>query len=192
MKLPSRPLQFLFPILAVAALGMGCAKVKDRSGLLRGVATQDVRLELRHTKISDLTIRIPTGFVSEWTEEAHFDKFFIYRPQDTGDVQKGMVTLDVTPNPPKMIPDTASYTRSIGHIAGHDAQWREMTVVELDGAKLYQREMVTKDIFTGLENYSNLQGLVLHAFVVGSDSLLVERLTAVVETIALPPLKPNL
>jgi hypothetical protein len=187
MKFHLRPIALLLLIIVA-----GCAKVKDRSVLLRGVETRQVRLELKHTKISDLSIRVPVGFMSEWTEEAHYDKFFIYMPQDTGDVQKGMITLDITPNPPKLIPDTAKYARSIGRIGEHEVPWREMTVVDDDGAKLYQREMVTKDIFTGLENYGSTSGIVLHAFVVGSDSLLVERLTAVVETLALPPLKPNL
>jgi hypothetical protein len=187
MKLRSR----ILPIALIVVLA-ACAKVKDRSVLLRGVAMHDVRLELKHTNITDLNIRVPAGFVSEWTEEAHYDKFFLFEPKDTGDVQQGMVTLDITPDPAKLIPDTAKYQRSVGKMGEHEVQWRERTIVNDDGSKLFQREMVTHDLFAGLEKYGKQQGLVLHAFVVGSDSNLVERLTAVVETISLPPSKPNL
>jgi hypothetical protein len=185
-------LRTLLSAFLIIALFTGCAKVKDRSILLRGVPTQPITMALAHTKVGDLTMRVPAGFVAEWTQEARYDKFFIYEPKDTGDVQKGMVTLDITPDPAKLIADTSKYERSIGKMGDHEIQWRERTVVGDDGSKLYQREMVTRDLFSGLENYSKDKGVVLHAFVVGSDSLLVERLTATVETIAMPPLKPNL
>lgn len=183
-----------FPILLaiVLLLASGCAKVKDRSALLRDVPTEQVRMEPRHTQISGMTILIPKGFVVEWTEEARYDKFYIYEPKDTGDVQQGMVTIDITPDPAKLIPDTATYERSRGKMGEMEIQWRERSVIEPPAAKLFQREMVTRDIFKDAEKYNRHEGLVLHAFVVGTDSLLVERLTATVETIALVPMKPNL
>jgi len=183
---------FSILLALVVLLLPGCAKVKDRSALLRDIPTEQVRMEPRHTQVAGMTLRIPKGFVVEWTEEARYDKFYIYEPKDTGDVQQGMVTLDITPDPAKLIPDTAKYERSVGKMGEHEVQWRERTVTEPPAAKLFQREMVTRELFKDAEKYNRVEGLVLHAFVVGTDSLLVERLTATVETISLVPMKPNL
>jgi hypothetical protein len=51
--------------------------------------------------------------------------------------------------------------------------------------------MVSKELIKGYNSVKGEGPLLVHAFVVGSDSLLVERLTASIETIIVKP-RPNL
>lgn len=175
----------------IPLLIVGCTPRRDRARLLKDVETIAVRMENLHTRVPDLLIRVPTRFVVEWTSEARYDKYFIYDPKDTADVQKGMVMIDVAPFPARQIPDTSDVGRSIGTIDGHDVIWREYVVEDMEGPPLHQREMTSAEVFEEAERFVE-EKRVLHAFVVGTDPELVELLTGAVETITVLPRKPNL
>lgn len=173
----------------------GCIPRKDRGKLLKNVETLAVRMENTHTNVPDLLIRIPSGFVVEWTKESRYEKYFIYNPKDTGEVQKGMVILDITPYPARHIADTVeNLKKSIGTIGGEDGKeviWKEYTVEEIGSAPLYQRETTLAGLFEDADRFKEVKN-TLHAFIVGSDPDLVELLTASVETITVLPRKPDL
>lgn len=180
----------LLGLLALSA--PACARKKNRAALLKGVPTETARLENEHTGVDDMEITVPSGYVVEWTSEARHDKYYVYRPSDTAEVQRAMVVLDVTSAIVKMIPDTASYERVVGRLAGHDVEWRERTVLEIDGSRLYQREMTTREPLRSKDVYHRVERPAIHAFVVGWDEAEVERLVAAVETLRMLPMKPNL
>ncbi len=181
----------LCALVLVVVLATGCASRKDRSGLLRGVKTEQLILKCAHTDLPDLTITVPAGFVADWTKEARYDNFYLFDPADTGEVQKGMIVIDVTPESRKQIPDSVDFQKFIGTLGGKDIQWRELTFVdELDSSKVYQREVQTNVLYEPLSYVD--KKMVVHAFVVGSDPKLVEILTAAVETLKVLPSKPNL
>jgi hypothetical protein len=186
----NRNASIILAILAVLATA-GCTPRKDRARLLRDVETIAVRMVNEHTGLPDFLIKVPTGFVVEWTRESRYDKYFIYNPRDSGDVQKGMAVIDVTPYPARQIPDSLKVKRSIGQMAGHDVKWTEYTVGEPGEPALYQREMTSYAPFEEIEKYKDHKN-ALHVFVVGSDQNLVEILTAAAETITILPRKPNL
>jgi hypothetical protein len=182
---------YSFLLILILAAGAGCTQHKDRAALMRGVKTTQLQLDCKHTDLPSLLITVPSGFASDWTKEARYDKFFIFDPADTGEVQKGMILIDVTPAPPKQIPDSADYKKSLGTLNGEEVQWREMTFIEeSDSSKVYQREMQTNAPYRSLSFVD--KKMVIHAFVVGSDPKLVELLTACVETLKALPSKPNL
>lgn len=168
----------------------GCTRRKDRAELLRGIRLAELRLQPKHTDVNDMSMKAPDGFAVEWTAEAQEDKFYIYDPRDTGSVQQAMIVIDITRAPSKLIPDTAAYERSLGQASGHDVQWRERTIVDDEGTKVHQREMVTADLLA--DAAAGDARFLMHAFVVGSNETLVERLAASVETITVLPAKPNL
>ncbi|HVZ41395.1 MAG TPA: hypothetical protein VHI13_19095 [Candidatus Kapabacteria bacterium] len=184
----------LAAILPVLIMGMatGCTPRKDRSAQLRGVRMEEIRLLNRHTGVNDITMMVPEGFASEWTRENRFDKFFVYSPADTGQTQRGMLVIDVEPSPIHIIPDTAECERYRGRVADADVIWRERTITGDAGERLYQRETMTAELFPQSRIRNVSEPVMFHAFVVGSDSILVNRLTAAVETIRFQPLKPNL
>ncbi|MEP7218663.1 MAG: hypothetical protein ABI876_07080 [Bacteroidota bacterium] len=186
-----KPISLVF-LISILTIG-GCVPRKDRSGLLKGIKTAQVRLDPRHTELPPLEITLPDGFVASWTTEAKYDQFYIFNPADTGDVQHAMLVVEVTPYPPRQIPDSARFEKSRGGIGDIDVDWRELTIIdEIDSAKLYQREMTTGEVFKkGGGTYAD-KGIAFHAFVVGSDPKLVEKLTAAVETVKVLPARPNL
>ncbi len=185
-----RPFVSLFCVAVIALCG--CGKSRDRSVALRGVRTHTATLDARHTGMGGISIRLPEEYAAEWTEESKHDKFYIYRPNDTAAVQAGMLIIDITPAPLKSIPDTAVYEKVGGKIGEHAVEWRERVVVGDDNDTLYQREVASREPLAQRGRYNDTQALVLHAFVVGSNAMQVERLAAAVETIALLPMKPNL
>lgn len=185
----------LLAVLLVMLFATGCIPRKDRGELLKNVETLAVRMENTHTDVPDLLIRVPSNFVVEWTKEARYEKYFIYNPRDTGEVQKGMAIIDITPYPALHIADTAeNLEKSIGMIGGEKGReviWKEFTVEELGSAPLYQRETTVTGMFEEADKFREVKHS-LHAFIVGSDPELVEVLTASVETITVLPRKPNL
>lgn len=177
--------------ILVALAAAGCAPRKDRAKLLQNVETVSVRMVNEHTGLPDFLIRVPPGFVVEWTKEARYEKYFIYNPQDTGDVQKGMAVIDVTPFPARQIPDSLKVSRSIGTMGGRDVKWTEYTVQEPGEPPLYQRETTSYDLLKDLVKYQE-EKPAIHVFVVGSDEALVEMLTASAETLSILPRKPDI
>ncbi len=169
----------------------GCTPHKDRSKLLQDVELLTVRMVNEHTGLPDLLIKVPSGFVVEWTKEARYEKYFIYDPKDSGDVQSGMAVIDVTPYPSTLIADSLKIQRSIGDLAGANVVWKEYSIEEPGTPTLYQREMTSNKIFAEASKYKD-EAFTMHAFVVGTDHDLVEILTASVETITVLPQKPNL
>jgi hypothetical protein len=176
---------------------------KDRSPLLKGIKTAQVTLSATRSNAPDFIVTVPDGFETEWVgeEKSAYDKFYIFNRDDTGAVQHGMAIIDIAPSPRWLIRDTADYSRSGGSIAGHDIEWREEVVdpsteeenafASSTGKRLFRREMVSKELIEGYHSAKGEGPLLVHAFVVGSDSLLVERLTASIETIVVRP-RPNL
>lgn len=185
----------LIVVLIAMLFVTGCIPRKDRGELLKNVETLAVRMENTHTDVPDLLIRVPSGFVVEWTKEARYEKYFIYNPKDTGEVQKAMAIIDITPYPARHIADTAKgLKKSIGTIGGEEGSeviWKEFTVEELGSEPLYQRETTVTGLFEEADRFKEVKN-VLHAFIVGTDPDLVEILTASVETITVLPRKPNL
>lgn len=170
----------LATVLAVATAA--CQQRKDRSDRLEGVPTVERRLETRHTPVSDLVIVLPEAVSNvEWEPKARFDNFFITDPSDFGEVQQGLMVVNVSPRPYMSIPDSIDTEDFTGTIAGHDVTWREYTVVKPDGSQFFQREMVMRQLFEGYGTGD--APLLLHVFVGGSSYELVERLTAAAETI---------
>jgi hypothetical protein len=173
-------------LLAVVVAVGACRSSKDRSALLDGVATVEHRLNTRIMPVPDLTIRVPEAMSDiEWDRHARFDNFFITNPGDTGEVQQGMIVINVSPSTMSFIADTVDVDEFIGTIAGQDVVWREYTVVGPDGSQLYQRETVQQELFAPFKAHPDQPAVLLQAFIVGSNYDLVEKLTASVETLTL-------
>lgn len=190
--LTSRPAAMLLSaaLLMTGLLG-ACAPKKDRSALLKGIPTEKIRLEMEHTTAPDLEITVPKGFIANWAKEARYDKFYIYDPADTGVTQRGLLIVDLSPTPALSIPDSAKTDKSRGTIADESVTWRE-AVLKDETPHVHQREMVQKDLLGRYQSSDNAGPIILHAIIAGSDSTLVERLTASVESIKVLPAKPNL
>lgn len=183
-----RSLLLVIPLVLISA---GCVARKDRSGLLKGIPTTQVRLEPQHTDAPDLMITLPQGFQAEWVKEARYDKFYIYNLADTGATQRALLIVDLSPTPILSIDDTAKVEKSRGDVAGNKVIWTE-SVFHDDTVNVYQRETIQRDILKIYQGTDHSGPLVLHAIVAGRDRDLVEKLTASVETIQVLPGKPNL
>jgi hypothetical protein len=198
----SRPFSWII-IWVLLVCVAGCVSKKDRSPLLKGIRTTQVTLSATRSNAPDFIVTVPEGFESEWVgeEKSDYDKFYIFNRNDTGDIQHGMAYIDIAPAPRWLIRDTADYSRSRGSIAGHDIEWREEVFdpsteegnafASSTGKRLFRREMISKDLIEGYHSARGEGPLLVHAFIVGSDSLLVERLTASIESIVVKP-RPNL
>jgi hypothetical protein len=198
------PRLFSYFLLSLLLTGSAaCVSKKDRLPLLKGIRTTQLKLSATRSNAPDFIVTVPEGFESEWIgeEKSIYDKFYIFNRNDTGAIQLGMAYFDITPAPRWLIPDSVEYTRSGGSIAGHDIEWREdvfdptkqegNTFASSNGKKLFRREMISKELIQGYNSTKGEGPLLVHAFIVGSDSLLVERLTASIETIVVTP-RPNL
>jgi hypothetical protein len=177
--------------ILAAAIG-GCTPHKDRTELLKGVRTEEVRLESKHTGGPTIVMPVPEGFGLDWTEDARHDNFILYDPKDTSTVQRGMIIVNITPFFVQH-GDTGEADRSIGKIAGAELEWRETVMPILEGADtVFQREAVQKELLKGYPSPDKNGPLLLHVFVVGSDPKLVEMLMGCVESMKILPGKPNI
>jgi hypothetical protein len=183
------PALLLLLVSVVLSSLSGCVSRKDRSSLLKGIATEQVTLQTVYTQFADLVLTVPEGFETERVEEGvTYDKYYIFDRVDTGDTQHGMIVLDIKSSPNWIIKDTSEYTRSKGSIGkDEDVIWREAKITTDVGKVVFQREMIQEDLLRSASSSVSDNPLFIHAFVVGSDSLLVERLTASVESIVVKP-----
>jgi hypothetical protein len=179
-------------VLLPLVLLVGCVPHKDRSGELKGIRTVRVRIVNTQTKAPDLEITLPEGFSVISEDRWQYDKFYIQDSRDSGETQRGLIQLDVTPSPLQSIRDTNKFERSRGSIAAEDVDWREARIVDESGVPIYQREMTQSTLLKNFRSPDGRGALVLHALVTGSDPKVVEQLTASVETIKVLPPKPNL
>jgi hypothetical protein len=177
---------------ALIATAAGCAAPrKDRTSLLKGIPTKQVHLAPTHTGAPEIVMTVPAQYAVDWTEEARYDNFLIFDPQDTGVVQRGMIAVNITPKPVQHVEDSVKGTYSIGSISGNDLKWRETTDPGFDDVPVYQREATQKELLKTYPSPDKNGPLVVHVFIVGSDPKLVELLMGAVETMKILPGKPN-
>lgn len=190
-----QPLSLILLILATALMATfgasGCREHRDRSGLLKAVPTTDIRFTAVKTGVGDFSITLPQPFVIDAEAGAQSDVFFFTDLSDTGEVQKGMIYLTIALKPLVFIPDTADVSITGGNIGGEDLDWKESRDIAINGALLYQREAIAQKLLTMNPSPGTTGSFIMQAFVVGTDSVLVERLMAAVETIKSVP-KANL
>ncbi len=170
------PALLLLPLLAG-----GCGSTSDRSRLLAGTETVEMTLQPTRTGVNGLKIRIPRGFDAEGTSEAKYDMFYIFDRRDTGTVQKAMAVIQVHPAPLQILADSAVIRYSSARVDGRRSEWRE-GITENEGERVHQRELRRDGLF---EPRNGAPEPLLHAFVVGTDSALVELLMASVESLRL-------
>jgi hypothetical protein len=170
-------------LVATALVGAHCGRTSERVRLLRGVSTVPLRFEFTRTGVPALSMDVLRGLDGESVPEARYDMFYIYRPSDTGTVQRGMVMLESHPDPRTYIPDSVVVARSPGVVAGEDVEWRFGTT-ESEGKTVYQRELRRPGFFARGDAHKNL---FLHVFVVGYDSAFVDTLMASVESLRFAP-----
>ncbi len=180
----ARPFIGMLMLVTMFATTVGCEQHKDRSALIRSVPSTEIRLHTEHTNAPDLTMRVPTAFSDiDWTRNARYDNFMISNPDDTAEIQHGLLVVNVTPSPVHHIPDSVDVDNVIGRLAGKDVEWHEFTVIKPDGSKLYQREAFVRSLLSGYTANGTGPDLVLHVFVVGTSYELVETLTSAAETL---------
>lgn len=186
------PVACLPLLVALSIVAGGCVTRRDHAELLKGIPTKQIVLEPRNTKAPNLKLRVPVDFDADWTRDAAYDSFIIVDPDDDGDVQRGILVLNVTAGPVQHIDDTlkTSYTRST--IAGETVEWRERAFVDEEGNTIHQRETMRPGLFEHFKDPKSGRDLVLQVFVVGTDSLLVEQLMGSAETIAAGGGRPDL
>lgn len=188
-------MKHLSPIAICAAILLlampGCIPKKDRAKLLEDVPTSELRLDPKNTEAAELTMKVPAGFQSDWTSNAQYDKFIIFDPSDSGDVQRGMVIVNITPIPLAHVPDSIDDDHSMGAIEGKSLKWRETVAYGEDSVRIYQREAVQTELLKLYPSPDREGPLIVHVFVVGRDPKLVELLMGAVETIKIIPGKPN-
>lgn len=186
-----RPATYCVAItLFVTALG-GCATRRDHTALLAGIRTKQMTLEPLNTRAPLLTLRVPASFERDWTKNSANDRFIIFDPDDSGDVQRGMLIVNVTSSVFNHIHDSLETDHSRSTIAGETVEWRERVFTNDDGIVLHQREALLKGAFDLYTDPKSQQALVLQVFVVGTDSILVERLMGSAETIVVGGGRPD-
>jgi hypothetical protein len=180
-------------ILVVAtAIGLGaCAARQDHTRLLQGIPTSELTLTPQHTRAPELTLRLPRGFTYDWTAEADYDAFIIYNPSDTGDYQRGMLVINVAPSPVRHIPDSIDAHHVRAAVLGKTIEWRGISEREVNGLEIHKREAIVRDLFPLYKHPKSGQDLVLQAFVVGTDSVLVGRLMGSAESITTKNARPD-
>lgn len=178
----------LIVLLIVAAVLFvvfgGCASRRDHTELLRDVETKEMVLDPRNTRGPELRLRVPSAFESDWTANVGHDSFIIFDPDDDeSGVQRGMLVVNVTSAPISHIDDTLETRHVRSMIADGTVEWRERSFEDDDGMTIHQRETTRAGLFDLYKDPKTGGELVLHIFVVGSDSVLVERLMGSAETI---------
>lgn len=184
----SLPLSLL---LAASIAVSSCATRRDHTELLKGVETKVIELEPKITRAPLLKLRAPVDFYADWTRDAAYDSFIIINPDDDGDVQRGMLVVNVTSAPIQHIDDSleTGYTRST--LAGETIEWRERSFLDEDSNRVYQRETIRRGLFENFKDPKTGRELVLQVFVVGTDTLLVGRLMGSAETIVVGGGRPD-
>jgi hypothetical protein len=175
--------QLLLAVL-VSLVVCGCVPRRDHTELLRGIATKQMKLEPKITRAPGLELRVPQNYHSDWTANANYDAFIILDPDDESDVQHGMLVVNITPAPVNHIADTLETRRVRSMLAGRTIEWRERSYVDGDGVRVHQREAIREGLFRMFKDPKSGRELVMQIFVVGSDSVLVERLMGAAETIS--------
>lgn len=179
-------------LLLLMATVTGCAPASDRAKLLQGMKTMPCQASCLHTGAPDVSVSLPAGFVIEPMAEATYDMMYIYDPLDTGSVQKGLAVLNITPIPVITVGDVPGIRKVNGVLNGMKVTWNERAVFSQEQTRLYQKECIETKSLRGYYIQRAGQPLKLHVLVVGTDSMLVERLTACVETLKLTQQHPNL
>jgi hypothetical protein len=178
-------------VLLAALAAAGCATRRDHTELLRSVRTKKLVLEPKITHAPTLTLTVPEAFVSDWTAQASYDSFIIYDPLDNGDVQRGMLVVNVTTAPVHHIDDTLKTGHVRSSLADATIEWRERSYRNDEGDTVHQREAIRTGMFDLFKDPKTGRELMLQVFVVGADSALVERLMGSAETIVAGGGKPD-
>jgi hypothetical protein len=174
----------IVPISLLAALLVaGCSTRRDHTVLLKGIDTKDLLLEPKITRAPQLKLRVPVDFDADWTRDASYDSFILIDPDDDGDVQRAMLIINVTAAPVQHIDDTLKTGHTRSTLAGGTIEWHERSFVDEERNTIYQREAVRSGLFENFKDPKSGRDLVLQVFVVGTDSVLVERLMGSAETI---------
>lgn len=178
---PSRSLSIV--LLAVAVTAGGCATRRDHTVLLKGIPTKNLLLEPKNTRAPQLNLTVPVDFDADWTRDAAYDSFIIINPDDDGDVQRGILVINVTSSPVEHIADTLETSHTRATIAGETVEWRERSFIDEEKYVIHQRETIRTGMFKNFKDPKTGRELVLQVFVVGTDTALVGQLQGAAETI---------
>lgn len=175
-------MQFRLSILLLLAfLLIGCKPTSDRASALQGVRLVPFSMQFSRTKVPDLSIQVPFGFMVEAVSETKHDMFYIVNPNDSSNPQRGMAVIQVRQAPIPIIPDSSAARKSKGMLFGEGIDWNEAALDD-ETPRVLQREVIVEGLFPS--KGADAEPMKLQAFVVGMDSALVERLVACVETLS--------